>query len=124
MRYLGIDWGEKNIGIAVSDEEESISVPFTLLKGEDWDDLVNDIGNIIRRERISEIVIGIPLTLEGNESVKARQVRVFASNLEKYFNLPMHFEDERLTSRMANQDHSQAASYILQSFLDARHGSS
>ncbi len=118
MRYIGLDWGEKNIGVALSDEEGSMSVPFTVLKNMDWDEFIDDLTNIIRREHIDAVVVGIPLTLEGHESSKTKEVRSFTQTLKKFLDMPIDLEDERLTSRLAGDDHAQAASYILQSFLD------
>lgn len=118
MRYIGIDWGEKNIGIAVSDEEGGLAVPFGVLKNVDWDEFIDDLTNIIRREHIEAVVVGIPLTLEGHESAKTREVKNFTATLKKFLDMPIDLEDERLTSRLAGDDHAQAASYILQSFLD------
>ena len=118
MRYLGIDYGEKRIGLALSDPEGHMAFPEMTVERDD------DIFKIIAGKGVGEIVIGLPLRLDGGESEESRRVRSFAARLGKSVQLPIAFENEAFTTKIA-QEHSSpahadaaAAALILQSYLD------
>ena len=118
MRYLGIDYGSKRIGIAVSDEGGIIAFPRAAVKTAD--DVVKTIG----LEKIGKVIVGLPMGAGGQETAQTKIVRAFAAALGKAVSLPIEFENEVLTTKIAER-HSprkavdaSAAALILQSYLD------
>ena len=118
-RIIGIDWGTKRIGIAISDPDQKFVFPrptlfFTKsvlsfrrkpeqgLKPESA--IIQDILEIIKDENIKSIIIGLPLYLDGTESETTSHVRKFASALTMEANLPIFLFDESLTSFAAEQE--------------------
>jgi|SRR3989338_2759657 len=127
MRYLGVDYGTKQMGIAVSDDGGRIAFPKTIVSARTDLARLREILRIIKRERIGIIVFGIPLDMAGRERDTARRVRRFRATLEKQISIPIAFENEILTTRMAESgSHSRtkidavAAALILQSYLDRK----
>ena len=138
MRILGIDWGEKRVGVAVADTAAPLAVPRATLKQNRR--LISAIKALAKEERAEHIIIGLPLTMEGKESDMAKRVRAFGVKLEQITELPVHFVDERLTSKQVRRDPSGkgegrlgrrrggrtsnidavAAAAVLQSWLDRK----
>ncbi len=135
MRYLAIDYGMKRTGLAVCDSGETIASPYSVLQGQK--DLVQRIGRIVASENIEAIILGLPLNMDGSEGPQAKKVRAFARQLESQIHVPIHFQDERLSSFGAEQKlegiglskgkqrqrlDAIAAAEILQAFLEQRAG--
>lgn len=128
MKTLGIDYGEKQIGLAVSDETMTLAREFGILSPKEfW----NALKHIIDEHQISQIVIGWPLNMDGEETAKTREVESFKLKVEKETKLPVEVTDERLSSVMAQSISGQkkdldslAAEIILQSYLDKNKTSS
>lgn len=134
-RYLGIDYGQKRIGLAISDEDGVISFPLGVLKNSGEQKAVNEINRLVREKAVGEIIVGMPLSLNGSKGVAALQVERFVQTIKESINLPVSVWDERLSTRMAERamiegglsrrrrkqsiDQS-TAQIILQSYLDAR----
>jgi putative Holliday junction resolvase len=135
MRALGIDFGEKRIGLAVSDPEGRLAVPLTTLARRDDRSAMAAIAEIARREGIGRLVLGEPLGTDGARGPAAARVRRFGERLAVATALPLTFVDEALTSveaaarlRAAGTDprraperiDSTAAQILLQEDLDRR----
>ncbi|MFH1392692.1 MAG: RuvX/YqgF family protein [bacterium] len=105
MRYLGIDYGEKNIGLAISNNELKIAVPFGVVNS------LEEIKKVIQEQKIDKIIIGLPKGFRG-ETEQTRKTREFAKNFKNF-----EFVDERFTSKIS-QNHASAAAILLQSYLD------
>lgn len=135
-RYLGLDVGNRRIGVAVSDELGLIAQPvLTLVRtGRRRDDL-RSLARLCRRFGVAGIVVGNPLRLSGEPGPQAARTHDFAAELGSLTGLPIHLWDERLTTHQAHQvlyeaGHPRqahrrvvdqvAAALILQSFLDQR----
>ncbi len=125
MKYLGIDYGTKRIGIALSDSEGRIAFPKKIISNRGEEKAVEEIKEIVKGEEVSEVIIGIPISLDGRETEITATVRRFAGMLERAVSLPVHLENEMLTTRMVKQpgikkEHidEAAAALILQSYLD------
>ena len=124
MRYLALDVGDRRIGLAVGDDAHGLSRPLrTLARRSVVKDLA-EIERIAREEAIDALVIGLPLTLSGEEGHQAERVRRFAAASEK-LGLPVRLYDERHTSseaeiRGARDLDAGAATILLEDFLAQR----
>ena len=134
MNYLGIDWGEKRIGLACADEV-GIAIPLPAAVAKSKKERFRQIESIIADRKIDEIVCGYPFNMDGSIGFKAREVDTFILEIEKRFGLPVHRVDERLSSysveqtmkqqkkqldRKSGEIDSRAATLILQDFIEAQ----
>ena len=133
MKILAIDYGEKWIGLALSDEGHKWAFPYKIL--ENGKDLLKNLAEIIKNEDIYKIVIGLPLNKKMQNTAQTEEVRKWAEELIKKVAIPtpsgrgpdrsvgVDFENEIFTTRMVRggkDDHSHAAALTLESYL-ARH---
>lgn len=132
-RLLGLDVGEKTIGIALSDVGRMIATPYkTITRGKFSKD-AEALASIIKEQKVGGLVIGYPVNMDGSEGPRCQSIRQFARNLEEKIALPVLLFDERMstmavTRTMLDADLSRArraelvdkmaASYILQGVLD------
>ncbi|MCD4819072.1 MAG: Holliday junction resolvase RuvX [Candidatus Cloacimonetes bacterium] len=100
-RILAIDYGEKRVGIALSDPLRIISKPFCVL--ENNDDLFDKIQEIIFEQQVEKIVLGIPYNLKGEDSHKTKEVKEFGEKLIIKISLPIIYWDERYSTVEANE---------------------
>ena len=134
MRFLGIDHGSHRIGLAYGDEM-GVATPQPAIASDDVSKQWVGIASVIKERRITEVVVGHPLNMDGSSGPKALEVEVFAQRLRTEFGLPVHLVDERLTSyeaestippskrralRKSGLIDSRAATIILQDYLDTR----
>ncbi|MGB9408934.1 MAG: Holliday junction resolvase RuvX [Terracidiphilus sp.] len=133
-RYLGLDVGNRRIGVAVSDELGLTAQPvMTLARRHNQREDLRSLARLCRRFGVAGIVVGNPLHLTGDTSPQAAKTQAFAAELGALTGLPIHLWDERLTTREAHQilyeaGHARqqhrrvvdqvAATLILQSFID------
>lgn len=123
MKYLGIDYGKKRVGVAVSDHEGKIAFPRMTLSNTQG--LIENLKFIIGEEKISRVVVGLPLASDRSETEQSREIHGFVDNLKKAINISVDCENEMLTTRLVERagikkervDESSAA-LILQSYLD------
>jgi putative Holliday junction resolvase len=101
MRYLAIDYGTKRTGLAVCDPSETIVSPLTVIEGRK--NLVEKILEIIASENIEAIVFGLPLNMDGTTGPQAKKTEQFAEELKKQTSVPVYFQDERLSSFVAEE---------------------
>lgn len=101
-RILALDVGDKRIGVAVSDPFGFSGSPLgTFLNNKDF---FKKLEEIINQYKPTKIVIGLPLTLSGEEGEQAKKTKNFAKKLQKYFpNIPIELEDERFTTDIAEE---------------------
>ncbi len=135
-RYLGIDVGNRRIGVAVSDELGVTAQPvLTLERRHNQREDLRSLARLCRRFGVAGIVVGNPIHLSGDMSKQAAKTQAFAGELGVLTGLPIHLWDERLTTREAHQilyeaghprqEHRKvvdqvAATLILQSFMEQR----
>src|SRR5438128_244567 len=100
MKILGIDYGTKRIGLAISDESETLARELDIISPQEFD---RTLEKLIEDEHIEQIVLGLPLNMEGKDSQKTQEVRAFKDELETKFAIPIALIDERLSSAMALQ---------------------
>lgn len=131
---LGIDWGEKRIGLAFADSI-GVALPVNPAVSSSKRKRFMEIENLIKERSINEIVVGYPLNMSGSVGFKAKEVDLFIAELERRFHLPVHRVDERLSShsveqglkfqkkkpsRQSGEIDSRAAALILQDFIEER----
>ncbi len=134
MRCLGIDYGEKRIGLAYGDEL-GVATPLPAAVGGGAAARLGGILRLVRERRITDLVVGYPYNMDGSTGFKAREVDAFIAELERATGLPVHRVDERLTTHAARHGlglsprrerelrgsgkvDSAAAALILQDWLD------
>jgi putative holliday junction resolvase len=134
-RLLGLDFGDRRIGVAVSDELGLTAQPVLTLVRKNAKQDLKSLGRLVRKFNCAAIVLGNPLYMSGDVSPQAAKTQAFAATLRDALSLPVHLWDERLTSAEAHRHlhaagrplsgHREvvdqvAAVLILQGFLDAR----
>ena len=135
MRHLAIDFGVKRIGLAVCDSSEKIVSPLETVNRKDDAQSIRRIAKVIADEGIEAVVVGLPVNMNGSEGPQARRTREFADLLAKSITIPLHFQNEQLSSFAADdrlaireltklgarrRQDAVAAAIILAGFLDAR----
>ena len=142
MRFLGIDYGTKRIGVAISDQEGTLAFPKEIILNDEF--AFKKIDEVLRTENISEIVVGESVDFSGKLNALSARIEIFIKDLEERFGLPIHKQKEFLTSVEArrsqngkkdlnpSQAHSKlkdkkrgrvdagAAALILQRYLDKK----
>ena len=137
-RIIGIDYGLKRMGLAISDISHLIASPLTTLEGlKNIDELVHYLKKQEMEQNftLEKVVIGLPLHMDGKQSQMSDQVKIFAQKLEEKLDIKIYFFDERLSSVQAERFLKEAnfsrkkrtqfvdklsAVLVLQSFLDSR----
>ena len=133
-RILSIDYGTSRVGFAVSDPLHIIATPLKTIKNKSIQDLLKQIGLIVKEYDIKSIVVGLPLGLNGKETKQTETVKLFSETLGKN-NYKVIFEDERFTTVLAKKEiikqkistgrnksliDQVSAAFILQSYLDKK----
>jgi len=134
MRYMGLDLGTKTLGISLSNGIIA-SVYGTIRHNEEYDKIAHDVEELAIKEKVDVIVLGFPKNMNNTIGERAEITLKFKEKLEELTNLPVEMEDERLTSKVANDvlisaDTSRkkrkervdgmASVIILQSYLDRK----
>ena len=131
-RLLGLDPGERRIGVAISDELGLYAHPRPAILSGRGGDPIETVARIVDDEQVDEVVVGLPITLAGADSAQTRAARAFVQRLRERLNVPVTELDERLSSVQAAQSEkgaakrrsgeldSAAAGVVLQAVLDAR----
>lgn len=133
MRMLGIDFGLKRVGLAVCDPTQTLVSPLKTIVRTTRNALFDELLDILERESIEAVIVGLPLAMDGSDTMTTRQAHNFAESLGRRTDLPIHLMDERLTSAQAEEElndagirrgkrkmalDSQAAVVILRSWLE------
>jgi putative Holliday junction resolvase len=133
-KVMALDLGEKRIGVAVSDELRMIARSHSVLRRKSRREDYERYARIIEEERICLLVVGLPVTLSGDEGEKAAWVRDYTTELGRFIRTPIVYWDESLTTvdalsslrdrgvgrkRVGQKLDAVAAAFILQSYLDA-----
>lgn len=101
MRYLAIDYGLKRTGLAICDEAETIASPLMTIVG--CKNFLSKIAEIIKNENVRGIVLGMPINMDDSEGIQAKLVHKFAKQLKETVDIPIYFQDERLSSFAAKK---------------------
>ncbi|MEE9604597.1 MAG: Holliday junction resolvase RuvX [Candidatus Scalindua sp.] len=133
MRILGIDYGEKRIGLAISDPLGLTAQGLPTIERVDSKDYLQKLADVIKEKDVSRIIVGLPKSMNNTIGTKAEEVLGFVEILKSHLNLPVTTVDERLTTVRAYKAMSDtkmslrkkqkrvdmiSAQFILQSYLD------
>jgi putative Holliday junction resolvase len=139
MRILGLDVGERRIGVAVADEGVRVALPTAVVERRELPADLDAIARLVQEQGAEAVVIGLPISLNGSLGPQAQAVKAFGQEVSDRLSLPIEYWDERLSSveaqrRLASAGHrgrkakarrdAAAAAIVLQSYLDAQAGSS
>lgn len=136
--WLGLDLGENTIGVAASDAGRIIASPLELIRKTKFTQDAEQLFKIMDGRKVSALIIGLPLNMDGTEGPRAQSCRAFARNLERFRPVNVAFQDERLSTtaverflideldltrkRRADVVDRTAAAWILQGALDRLRG--
>jgi putative Holliday junction resolvase len=136
MRALGLDFGTKTLGLAISDNTKTIATSFKTIRYEnDYKLLFEELNDIIKNYNVDEVVLGLPINMNDTIGERAESTLSFKKDLEEYIKMEVFLEDERLTTseaikilieaNMSREKRKKivdkvAASFILQGYLDRR----
>ena len=99
MKILGIDYGDKNIGLSLA-EDNSIAVPYKILDNYSKEEVLEKLKDLIFEENIKLIVVGMPYSLDGTENNRTKITRNFISFLEDSLNIEVKIINEQFTSKL------------------------
>jgi putative Holliday junction resolvase len=135
MRIVGLDVGERRIGVAVADEGVRVALPVAVVERSELPADLDAIARLVQEQGAEAVVIGLPISLDGSLGSQAEAVKAFGQDLAARLSLPIEYWDERLSSveaqrRLASAGHrgpkakarldAAAAAIVLQSYLDAQ----
>jgi putative Holliday junction resolvase len=133
-KIMAIDYGNKKIGVALSTPDHLICLPYKLISTMNDKEKIQELLTIFTKENICAIVVGLPVNMDGSSSIQTTVTLNFAKELSLVTPLPIFMQDERLTSKLANnllktfglnrkqrgeQDDLTAASLILETTLES-----
>ncbi len=133
MRSLGLDVGDKRIGVALSDPGGILASSFTIIERRDEIADIKAVIDIIDQHQVGQAVVGLPRSMDGSIGQQAEKVQAFVEKLRRQTEVPVEFRDERLTTVLARRlmreasnkktkekarDDAIAAALILQGYLD------
>lgn len=132
-RSLGLDIGDRRIGVALSDPQGILASPFTIINRKEESLDIEAIIDIVNQQQVKQIVVGLPRSMDGSLGKQAEKVKAFTQILSNHTEVPVEFRDERLTTVSAKRlrqavnrkktrekvrDDAIAAALILQGYLD------
>ena len=130
MRVLALDYGSARCGCALSDPTGTIVTPIAPVLSPGSRRGLRMLDELVREREVERVVVGLPLSLRGEDTEQTRETRAFAERLSLRLggNIPVEMHDERFTTRMANamegpfneSEDSRAAALLLESWLESR----
>ncbi len=134
MKILSIDYGDKKVGLAISDEDEKLASRFLTIENKSLENLIKEIETIILKNNISKIILGIPIGFKGS-SAQTQNIKKFSAKLSRNIDIPIIEINEVFTSKMAEENlrkagvkgedikkiiDQEAARIILQDYLNKK----
>jgi putative holliday junction resolvase len=122
-RVLALDHGSARCGCAVSDPSGTLATPLPVVERPDTRRGLAAIARLVNEQGVDRVIVGLPLTLRGEEGSQAERARTFAERLARRVSVPVELHDERLTTRLAERTRgnadadSRAAAHLLESYL-------
>jgi len=126
MRVLALDHGAARCGVAISDPTGTLATPLATVERPESRRGLSALASLAAERGVERVVVGLPLTLRGEEGDQAGEARAFAARLEARLAVPIEFLDERLTTRQAVRTggaadlDSRAAAHLLEAYLARR----
>jgi putative holliday junction resolvase len=123
MRILALDHGSARCGCAISDPSGTLATPLPVVERPDTNQGLAAIVRLAEEKGAERIVVGLPLTLAGDEGEQAGRARTFAERLDRKVSVPVELHDERMTTRLAARTggqgdaDSRAAAHLLETYL-------
>jgi putative Holliday junction resolvase len=123
VRVLALDHGAARCGVAISDPSGTLAAPLAAVARPDTKRGLAAIAGLVEEHGVERVLVGLPLTLAGDEGHQAGEARTFAEKLERRVSVPVELHDERLTTRLAERTggegdaDSRAAAHLLESYL-------
>jgi putative Holliday junction resolvase len=123
MRVLALDHGAARCGVAISDPTGTLASPLDVIERPDTKRGLAAVARLVEERAAERVVVGLPLTLKGEEGQQAERARTFAERLERRISVPVELHDERLTTRLAERTggegdaDSRAAAHLLEGYL-------
>jgi len=132
-RWIGLDYGTKRIGVAITDSLRIFVSPYTTIPNQSREFVLAEIKKIVAQQNVVKIIVGLPLGLNGEDTKKTKEVRIFYNFLRKEITIPLEWWDERYSTSEAHdllknkklswQESKKivdqtAAAVILRSFLE------
>lgn len=137
MKVLALDLGTKTLGLAISDSLGMLAHPYRTIRYDNLDDLFNELTKVIEKEKILELVLGLPKNMDNSLGFASQRSLEFEKELRKRYNIPVTLIDERLSTKEAEnilinnnmrrdkrkkKIDSMAAVIILENYLNRRKG--
>jgi putative Holliday junction resolvase len=125
-RVMALDYGEVRCGVALSDPSGTLATPMPVVERAGTKKGLGRLSELVAANGVIRIVVGLPLTLAGDEGAQAAETREFAERLGRRVSVPIELYDERLTTVQADRSggtadaDSRAAAHLLEAFLNAR----
>jgi putative Holliday junction resolvase len=122
-RVLSLDHGSARCGCAVSDPSGTLATPLPVVERPDTRRGLAAIARLVDEQGVDRVIVGLPLTLRGEQGSQAERARTFAERLARRVSVPVELHDERLTTRLAERTRgtadadSRAAAHLLESYL-------
>jgi putative Holliday junction resolvase len=126
-RILALDHGSARCGCAISDPSGTLATPLSVIERPDTRRGLAAIARLVEEQGAERVIVGLPLTLGGEEGEQAGRARTFAERLARRVSVPVELYDERLTTRLAERTRgnaeadSRAAAHLLESYLAGAH---
>jgi putative Holliday junction resolvase len=127
---LALDHGSRRIGVATCDPTRTVVRPLAVIDVAGSSDALTTIARMVEEHAIADVVVGLPLSLDGTRGPQADRAASFADRLRGVLSVPVHLHDERFTTRSAHQVggeadlDSRAAAHLLEAWLAADRGGS
>jgi putative Holliday junction resolvase len=126
VKVLALDYGSARTGVAVSDPSGTIARPLCVIERAGTESGIARVADLVRDEQAERVVIGLPLTLQGERGAQARETEVFVEALRAAVDVPVESYDERFTTVLARTrpmersepDDARAAAHLLSSYLE------
>ena len=125
-RVLALDHGEARCGCAISDPSGTLATPLAAVERPDTRKGLARVARLVEEREAELVVVGLPLTMAGDEGHQAARARTFAESLARRVRVPVELHDERLTTRLAARtpgaadEDSRAAAHLLEGYLAQR----
>jgi putative Holliday junction resolvase len=123
MKVMALDYGSARTGVAVSDPTGIIARPLCVVERVRSDAGMAELAELVQDEAPEQVIVGLPLTLQGQHGEQARETEAFAEKLRGVIDVPVHLWDERFTTDLAQQtpsatsEDARAAAHLLSGYL-------